>query len=555
MYPAAILTTICCFFRGFTRTEGLERRAYHSSRFLRNAETQSEEKASEEPKKTRKTEGPAYAPQGALVEPEWPPFGKWPYAWIGLTIATFALFGYTWFIMREEKMIERYEFVKWGGELDRIHSLKKLRKYLAYDGACGGLQLRQNMIVCAKENTDQNYCDECCSISGFGIIVSERMSNFGLAEVTLAAASDESKEVQSLALEVFCGFTANERLRAYLIEELKAVDGLRKFADSKNLYMWHAIGNLAEGNAAVCQQIATDEYYMDCLLDTYERSLMLNDMYFLRPLIRLLSHLAADKQSALLLSTKYKEKLEELMGVFIMPEAQSMVNAINLRFRLAKNVPEHWPDLVSELESAGIHQEEKSSLLMYSMIHQSMAVGAAGVAWSLFRAWRLKGKFEPMARSERAWVRRAVWTSPITAIALSFSIYLVEQVSEKVSHSLQWEGFRDARYAYAPYFALLPIYWTALNFAGPFATLPSFIRIRYRETMPPYNYHLRDPLLDAMVSLGLIDSREIDPSHPDRFTTNLGEIALQNQIVRQKLKEDAEWVANQQKSKKWFGIF
>lgn len=35
--------------------------------------------------------------------------------------------------MREEKMIERYEFVKWGGEMDRIHSLKKLRKYLVYD--------------------------------------------------------------------------------------------------------------------------------------------------------------------------------------------------------------------------------------------------------------------------------------------------------------------------------------------------------------------------------------------------------------------------------------
>lgn len=65
--------------------------------------------------------------------PDWPPFGKWPYAFIGLAAAAVFMFGYTCFIMREEKMIERYEFLKWGGELDRVHSLTKLRKYLVYD--------------------------------------------------------------------------------------------------------------------------------------------------------------------------------------------------------------------------------------------------------------------------------------------------------------------------------------------------------------------------------------------------------------------------------------
>lgn len=379
------------------------------------------------------------------------------------------------------------------------------------------------------------------------------MSNFGIAEVVLAATNDTCPQVRDLALEVFSGFTANERLRSYLIEELKAVDGLRKFADCKNLYVWHAVGNLAENNPEVCRQIAKDDYYMNSLLDMYERSLGLNDMYFLRPLIRLLATLASDRESALELSTTYRERLDNLMSVFIIPEAQSMVNNINLRFRLSSHCPEHWPELQRELASSGIDKEEKSNIEFYAMIHQSMVVGATGLAWSLFRAWRLSGKFEPMSRTERAWVRKAVWTSPIAAILLSHTWLGVEKVSEYVSHQLKWDGFREARYAYAPYFTLLPIYWVALNFIGPFATIPSLFRIRYRETTPPYTYHLREPILDIMEDAGFIENRHLDPTQEDRFTTNLGEIALTNQIIRQKLKEDAEWV--ERKNSKWFGIF
>lgn len=112
-----------------------EARQYHSSRSVLNSEAKTEEQEQTETKKERKQEGPAYAPQGPLVKPDWPPFGKYPYAWIGLTIASLGMFGYTWFIFREEKMIERYEFMNWGGEMDRIHSLKKIRKYLYFDSA------------------------------------------------------------------------------------------------------------------------------------------------------------------------------------------------------------------------------------------------------------------------------------------------------------------------------------------------------------------------------------------------------------------------------------
>ena len=115
------------------RVELIHSRSYFSSKKLANTETKAEGEQEEPIKKERKPDEPAYAPKGALVEPEWPPFGRYPYAWIGLTIATLFLFGYTWFIFREEKMIERYEFMKWGGTLDRIHSLQKIRKYLIYD--------------------------------------------------------------------------------------------------------------------------------------------------------------------------------------------------------------------------------------------------------------------------------------------------------------------------------------------------------------------------------------------------------------------------------------
>lgn len=319
--------------------------------------------------------------------------------------------------------------------------------------------------------------------------------------------------------------------------------------------MWHALGNLAHANESVCKEIVNDEYMMDSLFEMYERALGMNDMYFVRPLVRLLSTLAQYPESSMVLSTTYREKLDRLMSVFIIPEAQSMANSLNLRLRLAKHNPGQWPELVGELASSGIHEEETPRLYMYSMIHQAFGVGAAGLVWSLFRAWRLAGKHTPLSRPERAWVRRAVWTSPLAAILLSFSWNGLEQVSAYVSKQLAWEEFREARYAFLPYFALLPTYWVALNFLGPFATVPSLLRIRYRETMPPYNYHFREPLLDLFEALGLIEDRHVDPLHSDRFTTNLGEIALQNQIVRQKIREDAEWVAKQEKSKKWFGIF
>jgi hypothetical protein len=377
------------------------------------------------------------------------------------------------------------------------------------------------------------------------------MSDFGLAEVTLRAFTDPSKRVKELALEVFCAFTANEKLRPYLVDELKAVDELRRFAGDRNLYVWYAVSNLADHNEKVCAEIANDEYYMDSLLDCYEKSLRMQDMYYLRPIIRLLSNLALYPESCAKLSTTYKERLESLINVFIMPETQSMTNNINLRLRLSKNEPRVWPDLVTEMRDAGIHEEEKHSLEMFSMLHQGMAVGAVGLFWSLFRAFRLKGKHYPLLRHEREWIRKAVWTSPIAAILLSFTWFGTEKLSSFISDMSSWDSFRDARNAFLPNFLTLPIYWFALNYLGPFATLPSLLRIRYKETIPPYSYHLREPLMELFEATGMIDDRNFDPTEPERFTTNLGEIAMENQTIRRKLKEDAEWVAKQEQ-KKWY---
>ena len=143
-------------------------RSYFTSRSLLNTEEKKEETKQEETQHEPKREENSWAPKGALVQPEWPPFGRWPYAWIGLTIASLFMFGYTWFIMREEKMIDRYEFIKWGGDLDRIHSLKKIRKYLIFDSTSFSVRPYQpwigllasfgEMVWCVDDSTNVLRC-------------------------------------------------------------------------------------------------------------------------------------------------------------------------------------------------------------------------------------------------------------------------------------------------------------------------------------------------------------------------------------------------------------
>lgn len=378
------------------------------------------------------------------------------------------------------------------------------------------------------------------------------MSEFGLAETTLGCIYDQSQHVRELALEVFCGFTANPALQKYLAEELKGVDALRRFAFDHNIYMWYSVANLAERHEAICKDICNDEFYMEGLLNALERALQMSDYHMMRPTMRLLANLAEYPENVQLLSSeKYRDKLELLLSVPVLLESQSMAPGHNLRFRLVKYAPEHWPELVSQMVESGVTAELEPELTKFGLIHQTFATVSAGIAWSMWRAQRLKSKFHPLARSERAWIRSAVWRSPLTAVGLSFFLFGIERLAAYVSTQLKWETFRDARYAYAPYFLTLPVYWAALNYAGPFATIPSLVRIRYNERLPALNYKFRKPMLYAAKELGLID--EIpgnEPANYNRMTTPLNEI-IQNRREAERLqKADADRIMKEQK--KWF---
>lgn len=387
----------------------------------------------------------------------------------------------------------------------------------------------------------------------FGIIGSGRMSEFGLADTTVACFYDESPEVRKLAVEVFCGFTANTDLQKYLVEDLKGVEAIRRFAFTHDAFVWYALANLSEHNIDVCKEISSDEYFMDALLTTYERSLMMTDYHMIRPIMRLLMNLAEYRESAEALSSeKYQLKLRELLSAFLVPESQTMSSALNLRVRLAKHLPERWPYFVEELIAAGVHEEQDPELTKFSLIRQSLAALSAGIAWSLFRAYRMKGKFDPMSRSERAWVRSAVWRSPLTAVGLSFALFGIERISGYVSKQLSWETFRDARYAFLPYFLTVPLYWVALNYAGPFATIPSLIRVRENERLPPFNYKMREPIIKAMQAIGVVDEVETDPSNYNRLTTHLGQIIKDRNETARLQKEDVEKIMKEQQKKKWF---
>lgn len=378
------------------------------------------------------------------------------------------------------------------------------------------------------------------------------MSEFGLAETTAGCFYDDSKEVRTLALEVFCGFSANTKLQTYLVEELKGVDLLRRFAFDRNVYMWYALANLSEHREDVCKDIANDEFYMEALLGSLEWALQMSDYHMLRPTMRLLANLAEYKENAEILSSeKYRDKLEMLLSIPVLLESQSMAPGHNLRFRLVKYTPEHWPELVSQLVDSGVTAELDPELTKFGLIHQTFATVSAGIVWSMWRAQRLKSKFKPLARTERAWIRSAVWRSPLTAVGLSFVVFGIEQLATYVSSQLKWETFRDARYAYATYFLALPVYWAALNYAGPFATIPSLVRIRYNDRLPALNHKLRPYMLAAAKAAGIIDEiPSSEPANHNRYTTPLNEITENKRASTLLQKEDAERIQKQQK--KWF---
>lgn len=375
------------------------------------------------------------------------------------------------------------------------------------------------------------------------------MSDYGMADVVLRCLNDDSARVRQLALEVFCAFTANEKLRPYLLDELKALDVLRKFADQRNLYMWYAVTNLADHNEEVCKEIAHDEYFMESLMYLYERSVRMQDLYYLRPIYRLLSNLARYPESCEILSTTYKEKMELLLWAPIMPETQSLTNSINMRLFLARNQPKVWAELGAELMTEGITQEEPPQLTKWAMAHQALAVMGTGLVWSFWRSKRLASKYFPLNRMEREWVRRAVWRSPLAAVALSFCWIGVERICKELSENIEWEGYRDARKVILPYFGLLPIYWFALNYLGPFATIPSLIRIRYNETMPPYNFLLREPALDLFETIGLVEERHADPMNPERPITSMADAFYESHQTKLKIKQQA--LAEQQQRSSW----
>lgn len=86
-------------------------------------------------------------PQGGDAEPtqntqplepesDWPPVGNWPQQWFAFLVAMLAVFGYTFFAIREERFTETIEFIRWGCALDQLEHLGRVRRYLWYDCTC-----------------------------------------------------------------------------------------------------------------------------------------------------------------------------------------------------------------------------------------------------------------------------------------------------------------------------------------------------------------------------------------------------------------------------------
>jgi hypothetical protein len=44
-----------------------------------------------------------------------------------------AVFGYTFFALRDERFNDSVDFIRWGGEKDQLEHMGRVRRYLLYD--------------------------------------------------------------------------------------------------------------------------------------------------------------------------------------------------------------------------------------------------------------------------------------------------------------------------------------------------------------------------------------------------------------------------------------
>ncbi|XP_049851538.1 uncharacterized protein LOC126326202 [Schistocerca gregaria] len=436
---------------------------------------------------------------------DWPPFGRFPISFIALSIAFAVWYGYTCFVMREEKIIDRYEFIMWGGKMDRISNLRKLKKYLLY--------------------------------SYIGLDVTPRMVRFGVASAVLSAMMDPDPEVQRLATQVFCGYTCNPTTRTFLAENLNALFFLRRFAHSDNMFVWHAIKNLSEKNSKLLVEIASDEFIMESLFDGLCKTGNAVNHQTMRSQLGLLSNLCECKQSCELLAQNYAEKIRSWLNLEFILEPISLYHNSNIRVCLSKNASVAFPQAVEEVQNYKLTEKTRDTFMSTTISTQMILSLSTGIIWAVARGMHLHRKFAPLSTSEKAWIRRAIYLSPVASAVLSMSIYGLEQFASTVNDKLSYDSFRDIRKSALVFSLQIPLYWLGINFIGPFCILPSLIRVRYTDERPTLYSIYEKEINDILVGLGILGDKVWEAVDSDRQMDSIANIALSHVLLKKKTSE------------------
>jgi hypothetical protein len=111
---------------------------------------------------------------------------------------------------------------------------------------------------------------------------------------------------------------------------------------------------------------------------------------------------------------------------------------VNTRSRIVTARPQDYPELVAAIEAVGGPEETPNTLWKIGLVHHSLIALTAGAAWSWYSVRKIAKKYAPLKNTERAWLRRMMWRSPLAAVAMSFTWMGLEQASRYVSSLVEY---------------------------------------------------------------------------------------------------------------------
>lgn len=408
------------------------------------------------------------------------------YGWLNSDLATFAILllvfsGYTWFSIREEKIFEIVEIIRWGGSLDRIQNLKKALRILRYDM--------------------------------FGIDISDKLIAFGLVESVVLSLYDSNEKTLSYAMEILCLLSRSEHGRQQ-IHIWNGYEAIRRHIHSKDEHLLYTLSNLAKGNSEFARLIASDDYIMPIVFKSIRDNKGIDIM--LRPSFGILEGISRDKE-ALTSLTKYKEDVRYCIFEAMSTDSTVVRDTLNVFMKIKEQ-----PDL--ELyEVIKDHVDDVSNDIPYSDLpyyidygKKALLVLSCTALFSQARGAYLRRAYRPLSSAESTYLTKIQILGPLAAVPVSFTWNLFEWVTKEVKEHLEMESVRDVRTLQALYWVMLPLYAGVFHLCGPYFVLPSLYMGRYRDQEPPrYMSFLRNSSLfgDTMKTsyVNIVNSQEYQP--------------------------------------------